>query len=242
MHFTLFENLRTFSLASVCFRMVLAMLLGGLLGINRTRKGQAAGLRTYMFVSLGAVLTMLLSQYSVYMFSTRWADVVKEVGIRLDVVRQSAKVVDGIGFIGAGSILLTAKNEVKGITTAAGLFASACIGFATGAGFYECILIAFVIIFISMAYLPKVEDVIINNSKFLNLYIEMSSLAHLNEVLKIIKQKSINVREMDVSYGEIERNINPSCTLFLDLPNKNCREMIIKELNKMKHVLGIEEI
>lgn len=210
--------------------------------MNRTRKGRDAGFRTYMFVSLGAVLTMLLSEYSVYMFSTRWADIAKEVGVRLDVVRQSAKVVDGIGFIGAGSIILTAKNEVKGITTAAGLFASACIGFTIGAGFYECVIIAFIIIMLSMVYLPIVEDKAINNSKFLSLYVEVSSLEYLSEVLKKVKSNGIFIRDMEVSYGELERNINPGCSLFLNLPNKNYREKIIKELNKMKNVLGIEEI
>lgn len=242
MNFTLFQNLREFSFTSVCFKMVLAMLLGGLLGINRTRKGHAAGFRTYMFVSLGAVLTMILSQYSVHMFNTRWADIAKEVGVRLDVVRQSAKVVDGIGFIGAGSIMLTAKNEVKGITTAAGLFASACLGFATGAGFYECVFIAFIIIMISIAYLPIVEDKAINNSKFLSLYVEVSSLEHLNEVLKSVRKNEIYIRDMEVFYGERERNINPYCTLFLNLPDKSYREIIIKELNRLNNVLGIEEI
>ena len=242
MNFVLFENLKTLSFASVCFKLLLAMFLGGLLGLNRTRKGHDAGFRTYMFVSLGAVLTMVLSEYLDLMLHTRWIDITKEVGLKIDIVRLSTKVVSGIGFIGAGSVIINSKNEVKGITTAAGLFAASSLGITIGAGYYECVLIAFILIFITIVYLPIIEDIAISHSKLLNLYIEIASTEHLNDVLKVVKKNEIFIADMNVLYGEQSKNVNPSCNLFLRLPDKSYREKIIVELNKLNNVIGIEEI
>lgn len=83
-----------------------------------------------MLVCLGAALTMLLSQYEYYMVTHEWAQLASEVGIRTDVSRFGAQVINGIGFLGAGTIIVTGRQEVKGLTTAAGLWASACMGLA----------------------------------------------------------------------------------------------------------------
>ena len=130
----LFDYLRQFNLLSVVVRLLAAMLFGGMLGIDRAKKGRAAGFRTYMFVCLGAALAMLLSQYEHAMLAGRWAEKALDVGIRTDVSRFGAQVINGIGFLGAGTILVTDRQEVKGLTTAAGLWASACMGLAIGAG------------------------------------------------------------------------------------------------------------
>ena len=138
--------LREMNVASVLLRLTVAMLFGGFIGLERERKRRPAGFRTYMLVCLGAALTMLLSQYESYMVTHAWHETAMEIGLRTDVSRFGAQVINGIGFLGAGTIIVTGKQEVKGLTTAAGLWASACMGLAIGAGFYECVLLGFLLI------------------------------------------------------------------------------------------------
>lgn len=112
--------LREMNVASVLLRLTVAMLFGGFIGLERERKRRPAGFRTYMLVCLGAALTMLLSQYESYMVTHAWHETAMEIGLRTDVSRFGAQVINGIGFLGAGTIIVTGKQEVKGLTTAAG--------------------------------------------------------------------------------------------------------------------------
>ena len=129
---TAFDSLRELSMVSVLLRLSLAMVCGGLIGIERGRKRRAAGLRTYMLVCLGATLSVILSQYFYVMLTTVWSVDASLVGRTTDVSRIAAKVIGGIGFLGTGTIIITGKQEVKGLTTAAGLWASASLGIAVG--------------------------------------------------------------------------------------------------------------
>lgn len=151
------DYLRELNIWSVMLRLTVAMVFGGLIGLERGRKGRAAGFRTYMVVCLGAALTMVMGQYEGYMLTEVWNEVVSKTDARADVSRFGAQVINGIGFLGAGTIIVTRKQEVKGVTTAAGLWASACVGLAIGAGFYEAVLIAFLAIFLSIRVLTPVE-------------------------------------------------------------------------------------
>ena len=110
--------LREMNVASVLLRLTVAMLFGGFIGLERERKRRPAGFRTYMLVCLGAALTMLLSQYESYMVTHAWHETAMEIGLRTDVSRFGAQVINGIGFLGAGTIIVTGKQEVKGLTTA----------------------------------------------------------------------------------------------------------------------------
>ena len=159
------DFLREFTFVSVAFRLSLAMLSGGMIGLERGRKGRPAGFRTYMLVCLGAALTMLLSQYETVLLETRWATLAQEIGLRTDVSRFGAQVINGIGFLGAGTIIVTGRHQVKGLTTAAGLWASACMGLAVGAGFYECVFLAFALIFLCVRVFPLIDNVIHENTK-----------------------------------------------------------------------------
>ena len=98
--------LRELNMASIMVRLLCAMAFGGAVGIERGRKRRPAGFRTYMLVCLGAALTMLLSQYMVYMQTGPWAVQIHDLGLKNDVARFGAQVVNGIGFLGAGTILV----------------------------------------------------------------------------------------------------------------------------------------
>ena len=124
------EYFRELNFASTLLRLTMAMLFGGLIGLERERKRRAAGFRTYMLVCLGAALAMLLGQYEELMITTNWAASLEGLGVKADVARFGAQVVNGIGFLGAGTIIVTRRNQIKGLTTAAGLWASAIVGLA----------------------------------------------------------------------------------------------------------------
>ena len=171
------DYLRELNFVSVALRLLLSAVIGFSLGMERGRKRRPAGCRTYMLVCMGATLTLLLSQYEYYMLTNRWYDLALEIGIRTDVSRFGAQVINGVGFLGAGTILVTGRREVKGLTTAAGLWASACMGLAIGAGFYECVVLGTVLIFLSMRFLPTIENMMVERAPFLNIYVEFESLA-----------------------------------------------------------------
>ena len=112
----------------MALRITLAVIVGGLLGLERERKSSPAGFRTYILVAIGSTMTVMLSQYLDFMLNHDWLATADRVGIKTDVSRFGAQVINGVGFLGAGTIIVTGRQEVKGLTTAAGLWASACMG------------------------------------------------------------------------------------------------------------------
>jgi len=132
--------------------------------MERERKKRPAGFRTYMFVCLGATLTVMISQYSYIMLHTLWRDLAESYNLSVDVSRIGAQVISGIGFLGAGTIIVNSHQEVKGLTTAVGLWASGCMGIALGAGFYECAIIGALLIFISTKFLDRLGVYIAQNA------------------------------------------------------------------------------
>ena len=122
---SVFDGLRDVTVQSVVLRLVLAVVCGGAIGIERAFKRRPAGFRTHILICLGAAMTTLTSQY-LYL----------NMHYYTDMARLGAQVVAGIGFLGAGTIIVTRRQRVKGLTTAAGLWASAIIGLALGGGFY----------------------------------------------------------------------------------------------------------
>lgn len=132
----IFPVLKEPNLIAIIVRAILALICGGIIGYDRNVHGSAAGMRTHMLVCLGAMLAMCTGQYSVMMFESG------------DITRIGAQVVSGIGFLGAGSIIVTKQNKIAGLTTAAGLWASACIGLAIGIGFYEGAIVSTIGVYI----------------------------------------------------------------------------------------------
>lgn len=233
------DFLREMNIWSVMLRLVLAMVFGGLIGLERGRKGRAAGFRTYMVVCLGAALTIVLGQYEGYMLTEVW-----NVGgdVRADVCRFGAQVINGIGFLGAGTIIVTKHQEVKGVTTAAGLWASACVGLAIGAGFYEAVLLAFLSIFLSIRILTPVENVIIENARNMNLFVEFESLDDVGAIIGKIKAQGAHIYEVDIDHGRESRSQYPSAVFSIGLQQKKTHARMMAALSELDHVRVINEI
>ena len=157
--------LREVTLISVLLRPLVALVLGGMIGLERGMKNRPAGLRTYMLVCLGACMIMLTNQYIYQLFGTG------------DPVRMGAQVVSGIGFLGAGTIMVTRRNQIRGLTTAAGLWAAAAIGLAVGIGFYEGAVVGGVSIFLILIVLSPLDHRVHRRTKLLEIYVELKKEA-----------------------------------------------------------------
>ena len=190
------DYLRQLNIVSMMLRIILALLMGGLIGMERERKRRPAGFRTYMLVALGAALTVMLSQYLDYMINNPWAEISASIGVKTDASRFGAQVINGVGFLGAGTIIVTGRQEVKGLTTAAGLWASACMGLAIGAGFYECMIVGFILIFLCMRILPLIENAVMAKARNMNIYVEMDSVENVGAIVSLIKSENITLYDL----------------------------------------------
>ncbi|MDY4907619.1 MAG: MgtC/SapB family protein [Oscillospiraceae bacterium] len=236
------DYFRELNIASVLLRLVLAMAFGGMIGLERGRKHRAAGFRTYMLVCLGSALTSILSQYLFVQLGTVWAEIAVTTGKQVDVSRLGAKVYSGIGFLAAGTIIVTGRQEVKGMTTAAGLWASACMGIAIGAGFYECVIIAFVLMFLCIHFLPVVEVYLLENARNMNIYVELKSLDELGVLLSHVKAQGVQIYGVEIDRGGEEYHRYPSAVLSVRLSVHQQHPQILAALSEVHGVTMIDEI
>ena len=169
---------------SVAVRILAAIVVGGFIGLERGMKNRPAGLRTYMLVCAGACLIMLTNQY-IYQFTGAG-----------DPMRLGAQVVSGIGFLGAGTIIVTKHNQIKGLTTAAGLWAAAGVGLALGVGFYEGAFIAAVGIFVILTVLQRWETRVQRRRKQLDLYIELDKAVQLGTFIRSIRELDLEIQDI----------------------------------------------
>ena len=238
------DYLRQLNFESMALRIILAMIMGGVIGYERELKHRPAGFRTYMLVALGSAVTVILSQYLDLMLSTGGAESLREnqVGNRTDVVRIGAQVINGIGFIGAGTILVTSRNEVKGLTTAAGLWASACMGLAIGAGFYECFLIGFALVIFIMKLLPLIEDAVLSRARNMNIYIEMDNIENLSNIVNRIKADGIRMYDVDIDREQNSHMPQVNGLFSLRLPEKRHHTEVLAMLSTLDGIISIEEV
>lgn len=186
------ELIKDLNLLSVGLRVVLAVVCGGVIGIERGRSHQPAGMRTYMLVCLGATMVMTTGQYMYEMFGTG------------DPARLGAQVVSGIGFLGAGSIITSGQSKVRGLTTAAGLWASACIGLALGIGFYSAGIVATLAVYLIMAKFKKIEYRFFVDNSYIGIYIELDPGQSVTEIAKKITECGYEIEEIQRAEGRKE--------------------------------------
>ena len=168
-------------------RMCLAAVLGGVIGYERQHSHRAAGLRTHVLVAVGAALVMCMSEYAVMRYGGS------------DVMRMGAQVISGIGFLGAGTILREGFT-VKGLTTAASLWAVSCVGLAAGIGFWSGALIATAVIYITLNYLKKVSR---RRSSIRTIYIGVSNAYHVSErVAEIFYACGADLRSLEIIFPD----------------------------------------
>ena len=222
--------LREFNTWAVIVRIVLAVLCGGIIGIERETKRRPAGYRTHTLVCLGATMTMLTSQY---LMTAGWTT---------DPARLGAQVVAGIGFIGAGTIIVTRRRQVKGLTTAAGLWASACMGIAIGAGFYLGAILGGAMILLSITAMRYVERFMMSRNRNLNIYVEFDDINDIGTVIDMIKSEGIRIFDIEISKADANTGAYASAVFSMRLPQKQPHSAILAKLAGCGVIRGLEEI
>ena len=223
-----FALVSEYNTASIVFRLALAIVCGGIIGFDRGRKRRPAGFRTHMIVCLGAALTMLISQH---MF---WR------GYATDLSRLGAQVVSGIGFLGAGTIIVTGRQQIKGLTTAAGLWASACMGLAIGAGFYWGAFVGFLLILLTMTLLSFLESKLIASARNVNIFVEYSSSSDIGNVIEGIKRLGVKIYDVEIRRGRSDAY--PSTVISLKLPKGLPHAALMAEVASTAGVKSVEEV
>lgn len=215
------EYLNQFNLVTVFVRLALAMACGGVVGLGRSRRNQNAGLRTFMLTSVGASLAVLLTCYEYEMMTGQWAPAVAVVGMKFDASRYAAQVVSGIGFLAAGTILSSGHQQVAGLTTAAGLFTSVCMGLAAGAGMYSCVIIVLIILISVLEAMHSLEFAFKRRLRNMTVYVEFTSIENLNDITDTIKKENATIYDIDVERTKREGNKYPAAVIVLKMDRGN---------------------
>ena len=219
--------LRDVTTVSVLVRLFFALLCGGAIGIEREHKRRTAGFRTHILICLGAAMTTMISQFLLY-----------NMHLYTDIGRLGAQVIAGIGFIGAGTIIVTKRRQVKGLTTAAGLWTCAIIGLAIGAGYFEAGLLSTIIILLAEIFFSRFEYWVLENAKNINIYVEYTGNENLDSVIRLLKSYRIVIIDLEITKSGVN-----SCAIFqLQLPKKVSHDKIMTSISASEGIISVEEL
>ena len=224
------DFLREPTLLAAVIRLGIAMIFGGILGIERGLKKRPAGFRTYMLVCVGATLVMITNQYLVETYGTG------------DPARLGAQVISGIGFLGAGTIIVTGRNQVKGLTTAAGLWAAACVGLAIGLGFVEIAVIGFTLMYLALTLFHRIDKFLVGRSRVLDLMVEFKSMKYMGGFTKMLHDRGVKLSNIEYIRNMDENNDATAVVVTLQLKHRGTHAEFISELSTIDGIKNIEEI
>ena len=207
-------------------KLVLAMVFGGLIGLEREIGNRPAGYRTHTLVCMGSVLVMMTSEFMLNTYSHL-----------PDPARLGAQVISGIGFLGAGTILKDG-SRVRGLTTAASLWVVACIGLAIGVGFYWGALIATLLSYVTLVFLKKFEGFVPSHSNY-EISLEIpNSPGQIAKITSVLSELNIRVRDIKVDSGEGDH----TCAFFnLVLPPGIDKRTVGAELSRLQGVSFLDK-
>ena len=217
-------------LGEAVLKLTLALLCGGLLGLERGMKKRPAGFRTYMLVCLGSTLVVMTNMHMIELFQTG------------DPGRMGAQVVSGIGFLGAGTIITTRHNRVTGLTTAAGLWAVASIGLALGIGYYTGAVIGTVLIFFALSVMQITENQILTSSRHILMYVEFEKMVAIKHLLAVLKENGIRMMEFETEATTGEREAAMAAVITIRIPSKTVHAKLPSLLYRVDGITYVEEL
>jgi putative Mg2+ transporter-C (MgtC) family protein len=214
----------------IVIRLVAAAVIAGIIGLEREINNRPAGLRTHMLVAIGSSLMMLVSKYGFLEFNNA------------DPSRLAAQVVSGIGFLGAGTIIMS-ERTVHGLTTAASLWATACIGLATGAGYYVGAAIGSILVIFTLVILLVAEKTVLKY-KYKNIKIDaVERLGLINDLGEVFKKYSLHIKNMKVETKESlsgDEEVIQEIRIVLDLPDWTGGSVLLAEIHGIDGVIQAE--
>lgn len=210
----------------IIIRLLIALTIGGLTGLEREKSNQFAGFRTHILVAVGSCITSITSislftEYSMY--------------CNTDPARLPAQVLSGIGFLGAGAILKT-SNGIRGLTTAAGIWATACIGIAVGYGQYTLSISAWLFVMITLYMLRGIDKFLFRQEQAI-FNITIKNIEEVAILFNIFKKSKISIKTMDI---ELEGEKCWKVSFFVIYDRRIILEEFIKELNKSKNIISVD--
>ena len=227
------EYLMELNFVTIVLRLFLATACAGVLGVERQIKSRPAGLRTHIIVCLGSALVMMISQH------------LSNHGMATDSARLGAQVISGIGFLGAGTIILTGrtgKPQVKGLTTAASLWTCACMGLAIGCGFYAGALATCLFVLFAVTVLNRVDKYFYTKTRVLYLQIELKAPSDLSAVCAHLEEGGVEIRDLRIQKRAELSETHTCATLDLRLHSAKEKTDMIVGLSCLPGVVAIEEL
>ena len=227
----LLSNLTKFEYC-VLFKLLLAAVCGAIIGFEREMRGRPAGLKTFSLVCLGSTLIMVTNDY-IFRYVT---------GGTGDITRMAAQVVSGIGFLGAGSIMVTGHNQITGLTTAAALWVTAALGIAIGSGFYFGALSGLAFIYAASLFFRYLDKKIIERSRIMKIYVEGKNEMFMLKLVDYFDQNNIRVLALQRK-SENKWYAEDTCaTIELDLGKRSLHKELLEGIRKMEDLRYVEEI
>lgn len=222
--------LREINTISIIIRLTLATICGGILGAERGRKKRPAGFRTHILVCIGAAMIMITSQYM--------SDI---LGMTGDASRMGAQVISGIVFLGAGTIMVVGKNEVKGLTTVAGLWACACMGLAVGIGFYEGAILSCIFLYAVVTVLHRWDVHSRMHTRVLDIYVELEEVVGIANFMKVVKSDGTKITNVEVRKLDKLDSHTIAFSMTLTLAEKRDHNEYMMQLNNIDGVCCLKE-
>ncbi len=216
---------------AVAIRLILATLFGSLIGWERVVKRHSAGIKTFALVSLGSAVATALNIYLALL-----------PDLNADVSRIPAGVVSGIGFLGAGTILVTGRQQIKGLTTAASLWVTSCMGMAIGGGYLVVGIVCFVLVMLANVVLMQLSKKVEDTSKYISIYIEVNKSGGPRKLTKWINEQGFSVSSMTKSKEKTLQSADAALMVDIDFDKKRSHKEILALLNELEYVGYVEEI
>ena len=218
------------TIGSIIVRLSLVILFSGIIGIERASKKHEAGLRTYVLVCVGAAVAMLTNQFIFEAFGTG------------DVGRIAAQVISGIGFLGAGTILITSRNQIKGLTTAACLWACACMGLAIGIGFYTLTIVGFILIIIVLVLLNPLEKYLLKFVSTYSIHIELLARTDLKELINLSRKMNMKILSIERNAAYANSGLSVYTISFKKITKNEENSHFIQTIKDLPYVNYVEEL
>ena len=228
---TIFIYLQGMDDLAVIIRLVLATVCGSLIGWERVVRRHSAGIRTFALVSLGSAVATVLNLY-----------VANLSGFDADVSRIPAGVVSGIGFLGAGTIIVTGRNQIKGLTTAASLWVASCLGMAFGAGYLSVGFACFVLVMIANLVLMRLTLQIGEYSRYVSMYIEVPEDGGIKKLRKTFAEMGYHISSINKTKDKTLSGDDTALMVELDFGKRHSHQKLFDELNELDFVSYVEEV
>ena len=221
------------NIESVILRLLLSVIFAAVIGCERATKRHAAGLRTFMLVSMASTMATMIDMYFAESFGSGF-------------LLLSAATVIGTAIISSNSILFSSKNQIKGLTTSVGLWAVGVLGIAVGAGFYSAGLIGFIMLLFCLSLFPAFETYLKNRSNHFEVHLELTNQSNLQDFVTTIRKLGLRVDDIESNPAYLNSGLSVysvSVTIASpELKKYKTHSEIIEAIGTLDYVYYIEEM